>query len=223
MNRQMPIFGLSHLVRAGRPAGAIGAARNERPAFVRFPRARFVAILAIQDRSVEAEMDDRGATIGRQMFHHHGAALDELMMHVGRVLYHWSLLDQALVADIRRLRNEGGDQNTVSRVRGSFGERLAEWRALLSVKSRRNPKLIEAILDVTNRMERLRQKRTLLTDRFADVIMDEAGGSPAVRVGASERETSAGQVTITSSELCQWVEEMDDCRRRLDDVENRYR
>jgi hypothetical protein len=52
---------------------------------------------------------------------------DTVIKAVGYVLLNWSMLEQAVVAEIRRLRLVDGDSGaTTARARGSFNERLAE-------------------------------------------------------------------------------------------------
>ena len=148
-------------------------------------------------------------------------AFEALMAKVGRLLYHWSLLDQALIADIRRLRSEGGDlQTSVLRVRGSFSERLAEWRALLSLKSRRNPPLAHAMLEVANQAERLRQKRNQVAHHFAGASARPEDGEPSIYCVEGDRAAATGDAgRMTASELTALIAEMDACRERVASIE----
>lgn len=150
-------------------------------------------------------------------------AFERLMASVGNLLFHWSLLDQALIDDIRRLRSEGGDvQTTVLRVRGSFSERLAEWRALLSLRSRRNPKLAEAVLEVSNQVERLRQKRNLVAQHLAGASARREDGEPAILCIEGDRGApNAGAIRITQPELIALIREMNQCCRRVDRIDVR--
>jgi hypothetical protein len=147
--------------------------------------------------------------------------LAKLMEEVGFVLYYWSRLEEALVADIRRLRSEsGGVQTSLYRVRGSSSERLAEWRALMSLKSRRNPALTAEVLEVTNEMERLRRKRNLIAHHFVDACAEGEEAEPFIvcvegdRTGSDER---SGR--ILQSELSAIIEEMDGCALRIRIIE----
>ncbi len=137
-------------------------------------------------------------------------AFAKLMESVGLLLFHWSRLEEALVEDIRRLRAEGGgSQTSIVRVRGSFSERLAEWRALLSLKSRRNPTLAEAVLAVANRLERLRQKRNLVAHQFAGAAIDY--GETFVICAAVGGGTSGDFTRLSQTELSTIIGEMVEC------------
>jgi len=151
-------------------------------------------------------------------------AFNKLMASVGSLLLHWHQLDQALIDDIRRLRSEGGDvQTTMLRVRGSFSERLAEWRALLSLKSRRNPPLAEAVLDVANQVERLRQKRNLVAQHFAGASVRREDGEPAILCAEGDRGAlNVSTVRITQSELSALIAEMDRCCRRVTRIDSQF-
>ena len=75
-----------------------------------------------------------------------GAVLDQLMMSLGYVMLHWSQLERAVLDEIKRLRSAEGDTGESSiRARGAFTERLAEWRAVVSLKSRRNLKAAKKV------------------------------------------------------------------------------
>ena len=150
-----------------------------------------------------------------------GAAFEKLMASVGRVLFHWSLLDEALIEDIRRLRAASGSmQTSVLRIRGSFNERLAEWRALLSLKSRRNPPLAEAVLVASNQVERLRQKRNLIAHHFVSASAGGDGTEPYIVCFEGERGANTGTGRITQSELTALIDEMESCRQRVMAIES---
>jgi hypothetical protein len=146
-----------------------------------------------------------------------GRAFSRLMESVGLLMFHWSQLEEALVEDIRRMRAEGGGvPSSIVRVRGSFSERLAEWRALLSLKSRRNPGLAEAVLESANKMERLRQKRNLVAHHFAGASLD---GEPSILCSAAGTGASGDGARITQSELTGLIEEIVACAGQIKNIE----
>lgn len=168
-------------------------------------------IAETNEMTAEAERESAGAT---------SPAFEKLMASVGKVLFHWSLLDEALIEDIRRLRSESGSvQTSMLRVRGSFSERLAEWRALLSLKSRRNPPLAEAVLIAANQVERLRQKRNLIAHHFVGASAAGEGGEPFIVCFEGDRGANTGTGRISQSELTALIGEMDQCRRRITEIE----
>jgi hypothetical protein len=128
-------------------------------------------------------------------------------------MFHWSRVDETLVADIRRLRAEGGGVgSSIVRVRGSFTERLAEWRALLSLKSRRNPGLAEAVLDLSNSLERLRQKRNLVAQSFAGASL---AGEPHILCSVAGAGAMGDATSISQSELNTLIDDLERCAERI--------
>lgn len=92
------------------------------------------------------------------------------MKTIGYVLLNWSMLERAVIDDIKRLRISDGDSGTTTaRARGSFNERLAEWRALVSLKSRRNPEAAREVAEISSQAEQLCRSRNLIAHHFAGV------------------------------------------------------
>ena len=143
------------------------------------------------------------------------ADFEKLMASIGSLLLHWCLLEDALTDEVRRLRVESeGDANFI-RVRGSFGDRLREWRGLLSQKTRRKPQLAEAVAALANEMEQLRHKRNLIA---YDLAGASAGPDEEPHIRCAQRERSAlnTEVTrITLSELIASTEAIDRCRGKI--------
>ena len=107
--------------------------------------------------------DDRRA----RMRDPESAAMDALMERLGYVMLHWSLLERAVLQEIKRLRSADGDTGESSiRGRGAFSERLAEWQALVSLKGRRNAKIANEVGEIASKAERLRRTRNLLAQHF---------------------------------------------------------
>ena len=140
---------------------------------------------------------------------------DRLMSSVGSLMFHWCLLEDALTDEVRRLRVESeGDANFI-RVRGSFGDRLREWRGLLSQKTRRKPHLAEAVAALANEMEQLRHKRNLVANDLAGASA-EPNEEPHIRCAQRERSALNTEVTrITLSELIESTDAIDRCRDRI--------
>ena len=140
----------------------------------------------------------------------------KLMASVGSVLLHWCFLEDALTDTIRRLRIVSEGSASLIRVRGSFSDRLSEWRGLLSQKTRRNPQLAETVADLANEMERLRGTRNRIAHNLAG-----ANASPDNEAGpyiwCAEREASnpGERDHITLTDLNDMIEAMDRCRNRL--------
>ncbi|HEY0115852.1 MAG TPA: hypothetical protein VGB54_09035 [Allosphingosinicella sp.] len=153
---------------------------------------------------------------------HHAGEIDEPMMNrlmqsLGYVLLHWSLLEHAFISDIRRLRTgEGNFSESSARVRGGFSEKLAEWRALMSLKTRRNPEAAQEVGELSTLAERLRRQRNLIAQHFMGATTDANEGEPALLVAeGGVGSLRSSQQVVTQSELDQLIAELDDCRSRI--------
>jgi hypothetical protein len=132
-------------------------------------------------------------------------------------MLYWCFLEDALTGAIRQLRIAAEGSATLIRVRGGFGDRLSEWRGLLSQKTRRNPELAETVAELASEMEKLRGLRNRIAHNLAGAnASHEDGAEPYI--WCAERE-SANQVSepmrITLSDLGEMAEAMDRCRGRL--------
>lgn len=143
--------------------------------------------------------------------------MDRLMRSLGYVLLHWSLLERAFLADIRRLRMVEGDSGETSiRARGAFSERLAEWRALMSLKSRRSQQAAQEVGDLSTLAERLRRQRNLIAQHFAGATTASDEGGPAIFVSESgPAALRSTQQAFDQSALDSLIREMDCCRQRI--------
>lgn len=113
---------------------------------------------------------------------------EKLMASIGSLMFHWCLLEDALTDEVRRLRIESEGEANFVRVRGSFSDRLREWRGLLSQKTRRKPELAEAVAALANEMEQLRHKRNLIANDLAGA---SAGPDEEPHIRCAQRERSS--------------------------------
>ncbi len=142
--------------------------------------------------------------------------LDTLMSELGYILLEGSLLERAVLNDIKRLRMVDGDSGETSiRTRGVFSERLAEWRALVSLKSRRNPAASLEVGEIASQAERLCRTRNLLTHHFAGVETSEDEKHHILVSEAGISALRASQIVFTSAQLNDVLTEMRDVRRRI--------
>lgn len=141
----------------------------------------------------------------------------KLMASLGSVMLHWCFLEDTLTETIRRLRTESEGSANLIRVRGSFSDRLSEWRGLLSQKTRRNPELAETVADLANEMEHLRGTRNRIAHNLAGANAKlEDDNQPFI--WCAERESSnpgAESVRITLGDLRDMIDAMDRCRARF--------
>jgi hypothetical protein len=143
--------------------------------------------------------------------------LQRLMASVGSVLLYWCFLEDALTETIRRLRTESEGSANLIRVRGSFSDRLSEWRGLLSQKTRRNPEMAEIVADLANEMEHLRGMRNRIAHNLAGANASrDDGAEPYIWCAERESSNPAGEPNrITLADLREMAEAMDRCRGRL--------
>jgi hypothetical protein len=140
---------------------------------------------------------------------------ERLMASIGSLMFHWCLLEDSLTDEVRRLRIESEGDASLIRIRGSFNDRLREWRGLLSQKTRRKPELAEAVAALANEMEQLRHKRNLIAHDLAGASA-EPDEEPHIRCSPRERSSLSSEVTrITLAELIEATEAIDRCRDRL--------
>jgi hypothetical protein len=139
------------------------------------------------------------------------------MRSIGYVLLNWTSLESAFIDDIRRMRASDGDRAELStRARGGFSERLAEWRALMSQKTRRNAEVAQEVGELATLAEGLRRNRLLIGQHFVGAISGDAEGGPAILV--AEGGVSSARITqqkFAQSDLDKLIEELNDCRLRL--------
>ena len=146
--------------------------------------------------------------------------MEQLMASVGSVMLHWCFLEDRLTDTIRQLRIVSEGSANLIRVRGTFNDRLSEWRGLLSQKTRRNPELAEIVADLANEMEHLRGVRNRIAHSLAGANASrEEGAEPYI--WCAERESSNPGVEpdrISLSDLRDMIDRMDLCRNRLGSI-----
>lgn len=127
---------------------------------------------------------------------------DALMRELGYVLLNWSMLEKAFIDDIQRLRLCDGDSGTPSaRTRSSFNERLAEWRALATLKSRRNAAAAMEVAEIANEAEQLGRTRNLIVQHFAGVEEDPGGERVICASEGGIASFTASQFRFTRTQL----------------------
>lgn len=92
------------------------------------------------------------------------------MRALGYFLLNWTLLERTVLEEIKRLRMLGGESGTTTaRARGPFSERLAEWRALAILKSRRSAQAAQEVAEIAGHVERLGRTRNLLAHHLSGI------------------------------------------------------
>lgn len=148
-------------------------------------------------------------------------ATNMLMQSLGNLMLHWSTLERALLDDIKRLRLVDGESGEPTRRgRGSFSQRLAEWRALLSLKSRRNPAAAQEAGEIATQAERLRRTHDLIAHHLVGA---EKSASGEHQILVSESGISAlprSQTAYTTSQLRGLVSEMREAVSRIEHLKD---
>ncbi|MDT9600164.1 hypothetical protein [Sphingosinicella rhizophila] len=138
---------------------------------------------------------------------------DALMCCVGHLLYEWSMLEKALVDEIRRFRTKGGDTGTSLRIRSSATERLAEWRALLSRPARRDQQLADEVADLSSSFERLRRDRNLIAHHFEGAAEAADTRQPFITCGMPHAAGSGRD--FARADLLGMIDQIRNCGARL--------
>lgn len=149
---------------------------------------------------------------------HGGAEFKNLMAGIGYLMFHWSQIDVAVFEEIKRLRMSEGEHNgTSSKARGTFSERLAEWQALVSQKSRRNPQALNRLSDLARQAELLNRKRKLFVQNFTGASGINQNNDLAIY--ASEGGITAprsAQSRLTQVELEALIDEIRQCQSGIE-------
>jgi hypothetical protein len=139
-----------------------------------------------------------------------------LLSTLGLLLHRWSILEKTLSEEIKRFRMAGGDTETSLRIRGSVSERLGEWRALISQRTRRDAAMAEAVSALSTRIERNRRDRNLITKDFEGVAPRNNEQEASISCGGPLSGHSASATrTFSLSELRALVQEIDACSDQL--------
>ena len=175
---------------------------------------KVAGVLCVRYRSVFS-LEPAHVTIKSSEQEPENAETDKLMMSLGYVMLHWSLLERAVLDDIRRLRKVDGDNETSVRARGSFSERLAEWRALVSLKSRRNPAAATEVGEIASQAERLRRMRNLIAHHFTGAEETESGERQVLVSEGGISSLRASQTAFSTAQLDTLISEMRVARLRI--------
>lgn len=98
----------------------------------------------------------------------------DLLCAVGRLVCAWNVLEQRLEQKIGSLRQAAGDVKTIgSRTRPGMGRLLAELRAIVSIRDKRNATVLSDIAAIERDIQRIDRFRTLVVSGFQNA---EPGG-----------------------------------------------
>lgn len=92
---------------------------------------------------------------------------DDMLCGIGRIVCAWGGLEQRLEQKIGILREAAGDIRTIgSRTRPGMGKLLAELRAMISMRDRRNATVLAEIAALERDIQRIDRFRGLIISGF---------------------------------------------------------
>jgi len=150
---------------------------------------------------------------------HDSPEFRDLMAGVGYLMFYWTLLDRAVLDGIKHLRTFEGEAGN-SKARATFAERLAEWQALVSQRSRRNLQTANMLGDLASQAERLNRKRKLIVQSFTGASHGNEEGGPAIYFAeAGITVPRSAQMRLSLPELHALIEEVRLCRHAIEGLQ----
>ncbi len=131
---------------------------------------------------------------------------DGLLCGVGKLICAWGVLEQRLEQKIGLLREAAGDIRTIgSRTRPGMGKLLAELRAMISMRDRRNATVLAEIAALERDIQRV--------DRFRGLIV--SGFQGPEEGGFSCRDQKNAPVHVSFAQLQMEIESLNRIGERL--------
>lgn len=139
-------------------------------------------------------------------------AEDALMCGIGRLVSSWGTLEVRLEQKILQLRQAAGDVRlTPARQRPTMPKMMAELRAIVSMRNRRNNVQLIEISEIERSLQQIDKFRMLVLQGFQAPAQD---GRPGTRAFLC-RDAKNNVVSVSLHELDAEVERLDQCRERL--------
>lgn len=110
--------------------------------------------------------------------HNNDDAADSLYAAIGELICRWGMMEATLEEKIAALRLAAGDvPGTGSRTKPTMAKMLAELRAIVSMRDRRNVAALSAIADMECEIQRIDRFRGLIVNGFLAARPDGGGFS----------------------------------------------
>lgn len=139
-------------------------------------------------------------------------AEDALMCGIGRLVSSWGTLEVRLEQKIAQLRQAAGDgRMTTARQRPTVARLMAELRAIVSMRNRRNNAQLIEISEIERTLQQVDKFRMLVLQGFQAPAQD---GRPGTRAFLC-RDAKNNVISISLTELDAEVARLDQCRERL--------
>lgn len=137
---------------------------------------------------------------------------EALLRGIGRMVFAWGRLESELERKIADLRRATGDGRTVTaRTRPTMGKMLAELRAIISMRNRRDNAALAEISRIERTIQTIGRFRALILEGLQSPV----GAMGAVGPALLCRDTKNNGVSITLDDLGAEIDRLDDCRQRL--------
>lgn len=137
---------------------------------------------------------------------------DALTSGIGRLVCSWGTLEVRLEQKIAHLRQAAGDgRMAAARQRPTMAKMIAELRAIISMRNRRNNVQLIEISEIERTLQQIDKFRMLVLQGFQAPAQD---GRPGTRAFLC-RDAKNNVISISLSELDAEVARLDQCRERL--------
>lgn len=137
---------------------------------------------------------------------------DTLLCTIGRLIYAWGTLETQLEQKILQLRQTAGDIRIVgARTRPTMAKMLAELRAIISMRNRRNNTQLAEIAGIERTIQMIDKFRMLVIQGF-QVPGDGLGSADRALLC---RDAKNNVISVSLAELDGEIARLDDCRERL--------
>ncbi|MBK5264321.1 MAG: hypothetical protein JJE34_03655 [Alphaproteobacteria bacterium] len=137
---------------------------------------------------------------------------DALFNAIGRLIYSWGKLESQLEGKIGQLRKAAGDIRIAgARTKPTIGKMLAELRAIISLRNRRDNRQLAEITQIECVIQKIDMFRMLVIQGFQSPADPHETGDRPFRC----RDTRNNVICISLEELNKEVSRLDDCRERL--------
>ena len=139
-------------------------------------------------------------------------AEEAMLCGIGRLICGWGTLEARLEKKIAQLRQSAGEvRMTAARQRPTMAKLMAELRAIVSMRNRRNNVELVTISEIERVLQQVDKFRMLIIQGFQAAAQD---GRPGTRTFLC-RDAKNNVVSVSLSELEAEIARLEECRDRL--------
>src|SRR3546814_7848959 len=100
---------------------------------------------------------------------------EALLCGIGRLIFSWGKLEVHLEQKVAQLRQNAGDVRATARIRPTMAKMLAELRAIVSMRNRRNNMQLVEIAEIERTIQRIDKFRMLVIQGFQAPAEEQNG------------------------------------------------